>query len=563
VSRRRRMRGQAGLTLMEILLALAIGAILMAPLGAWAYSTLRSGIVSRDELGRANATGLLNIYFLRDVASSRAFSTQNPLDCYGAPTDPPTRPVLRVPQSGDLATTVVYAVGIGDDPVPLYRHVCASDGSFSGATKVMGKVVGDSVSAACHDAAGAPVDCEQPDAVRASLRLRPWSDRGPKPELTVSGTRRTTGSGSGFATSNPPDPRLAITPSTRGYSDTVFVVESRSVDPDPGTTLSTSWTLPAGATVVGGSLDGPTVSFTLASSGQIVMNVSDGSNVVAGAVHVEIVNRPPVIQSVEPCEPVGGRTFRLSATVADPDTDDAATATWTDPSGAELHGVPAFWTAAADLTGVQHVQLTVSDTRGAMSQRVVQCDLGDAPVGGVDISPAPDEGGVINSIQPGGGLEVTFTAQDPGPTTIGWQLFRRGESSPVNSTSGSSKWTLLFSYAEAGEYEIVRVTDGVAGPRVGFRLNAQPTISLTSPGSSGQVPSYDVQFVAAANDPDGTVVATYWDFGDGTGENPAPAGSASHTYTTPGPKTVTFRAVDDDGAEAVVTLQITVPEGAG
>ena len=44
--RRLAQRGQAGLTLMEILLAMGIAAILMAPLGTWAYGTLKSGIIS-------------------------------------------------------------------------------------------------------------------------------------------------------------------------------------------------------------------------------------------------------------------------------------------------------------------------------------------------------------------------------------------------------------------------------------------------------------------------------------------------------------------------------------
>ena len=207
--RRLAQRGQAGLTLMEILLAMGIAAILMAPLGTWAYGTLKSGIISQDELGRANATGLLNIYFLRDVASARAFvvTADGVTDCTGVPASAAGTPIVRLVQSGDVTTSVVYTVGNGADPVPMFRHVCGPDGALTASTRVLAKVQASSVSAFCSDAAGGPVGgCNDPAAVRVTMTLRQLSKAGPKAPITVSGTRRTTGTGTGFAQSNPPVP---------------------------------------------------------------------------------------------------------------------------------------------------------------------------------------------------------------------------------------------------------------------------------------------------------------------------------------------------------------------
>lgn len=56
-------------------------------------------------------------------------------------------------------------------------------------------------------------------------------------------------------------------------------------------------------------------------------------------------------------------------------------------------------------------------------------------------------------------------------------------------------------------------------------------------------------------DPDGTIVAFFWDFGDGhqgSGE------VAVHAYATPGPYTVTLTVTDDRGATDTAQATVTV-----
>ncbi len=552
-------RGQAGLTLVEILVALTIAVLLVAPLGTWTYGTLKSGIVSQDELGHANATGLLNIYFLRDVASARAFvaGSDGVTDCTGVPATAAGTPVVRLVQSGDVTTSVVYTVGHGVDPVPLFRHVCGPEGDLTGSTRVVAKVQRSSVGAACFTAAGDPVaGCADPAATRVSMTLRQLSRTGPKAPITVSGVRRTTGNGTGFAQSNPPVPSFKIDPGPRGYSSTVFTATSTATDPDPGSTLAVEWTLPAGATVISGGGTDPTVTFQLPSSGEVVLTVSDGSTSASSAVQVWIVNRPPVFNPDWECRLVSERTYQLIGSAVDPELG-AVAVQWFDPAGALIAGTT--WVAPPGLTGSTDLLMRATDGSDTVEQPV-PCYVATPVDAGIAIDPVPTPGGVINAIPPGGSRAVTFTAAAPGTSTITWMLFRKGESTPVNSVSTPSPtWTLTFVAAEAGEYEVVRVTDGTPGPRVGFRINVEPAVSLTVVDQTGTVPARVVTFDSTASDSaPGSVVSTTWDFGDGTVVD-APAGAVTHTYTTAGDHTVRFSATDNDGAVGQATLVVSVP----
>src|SRR5262249_10783247 len=136
--RARRRRSQGGMTLIEILVGIVIAGMIMGPLAAWAFGTLRTQSISKDELGRANATGLLNTYFLRDVASSRQvlLESDGAADCASVPG--PVAPsaggrvVVRLVQAGTGTRSVVYSEVGGDaaNPAVLWRRVCGATGEL-------------------------------------------------------------------------------------------------------------------------------------------------------------------------------------------------------------------------------------------------------------------------------------------------------------------------------------------------------------------------------------------------------------------------------------------------
>src|SRR5690606_8298 len=150
---------------------------------------------------------------------------------------------------------------------------------------------------------------------------------------------------------------------------------------------------------------------------------------------------------------------------------------WFDPAGALIGGTT--WTAPAGATG--SIDLLMRATDGADTvEQPVPCYVVAAVDAGITMDPVPTPGGVINAIAPGGSRTITFTAVDPGSSSIEWILYRKGAATPVNqSASPGPTWALPFLDSEAGEYEVVRVIDGSPGPRVGFRVNVEPSVSLS------------------------------------------------------------------------------------
>ena len=86
--------------------------------------------------------------------------------------------------------------------------------------------------------------------------------------------------------------------------------------------------------------------------------------------------------------------------------------------------------------------------------------------------------------------------------------------------------------------------------------NQAPTASITASPTSGDAP-LSVSFNdSGSNDPDGSIVSYYWNFGDGTSGTGVTAG---HTYNNSGNYTVSLTVTDDDGAtdSASTVIQVT------
>lgn len=131
----------------------------------------------------------------------------------------------------------------------------------------------------------------------------------------------------------------------------------------------------------------------------------------------------------------------------------------------------------------------------------------------------------------------------------------------VTDSDGQTRWTRLLGAPDVSEggRQVLALADGsfvILGWNGSsnwlFKLapNHPPVPQMTfspSPAPPGQLITFDG---TASSDPDGTVVAWEWDFGDGVTTN-GPV--VQHTYTNAGSFAVRLTVVDDDGAERSLT----------
>ncbi|WP_374210647.1 beta strand repeat-containing protein [Dermatobacter hominis] len=174
--------------------------------------------------------------------------------------------------------------------------------------------------------------------------------------------------------------------------------------------------------------------------------------------------------------------------------------------------------------------------------------------------------GVINAdtISGEAPLTVSFSgasSTDNGTITSYAWTFGDPASGASNTASGV---TATHTFASAGSYTVqLTVTDNGGATSTTSTVilvsvpNAPPVaVATDSAPTSGTAP-LQVQFSSnGSNDPDGSIVAYSWDFGDGLGTSTDD--SPTYLYSTPGDYTATLSVLDDDGAENTTSVAIHV-----
>jgi PKD repeat protein len=168
--------------------------------------------------------------------------------------------------------------------------------------------------------------------------------------------------------------------------------------------------------------------------------------------------------------------------------------------------------------------------------------------------PDPGPSAVLNVTPTSGIAPVTVTASTAGSTspagTITASAIDFGDGTKVNAA------TATHTYAAAGMFTVTAtVTDNMnlsasATALVTVVPDKPPLAYLSISPASGNAPLVVTASTAASTDPDGTIISSQINFGDGTVVN---ATTASHTYNLPGNYTITGTVTDNGGLTATAS----------
>src|SRR6266702_4313967 len=260
----------------------------------------------------------------------------------------------------------------------------------------------------------------------------------------------------------------------------------------------------------------------------LVLNASTGTT-----------NQYPVANFTSSCS---GMTCSFSSTSTDPD-GTVTTYSWSFGDGAPMVTTPTV-THMYGPSGTFIVSLTVTDNQGATNS--IQHSV--TVPGGANQPPVANFTSSCSALT----CNFTSTSSDPDGTIAGYS-WNFGDGSPVVTTQNPS-----HSYGAAGTYTVtLTVTDNLGATNSRSQnvtvtaANQPPVANFTSSCSA-----LTCNFTSTSSDPDGSIAAYSWNFGDGSPAVTTP--NPSHTYGAAGTYTVTLQVTDNQGATNSSSQSVTV-----
>ncbi|EHR69632.1 PDK repeat-containing protein [Burkholderiales bacterium JOSHI_001] len=149
-------------------------------------------------------------------------------------------------------------------------------------------------------------------------------------------------------------------------------------------------------------------------------------------------------------------------------------------------------------------------------------------------------GTLLATVNPVDALNATLSVVAPATGTYVVQVTGVGKGDPLG--------TGYTNYGSLGHYALaIGVPTGAGLP---------PVAAASATPTSGTVPLTVAFSSAGSADPDGSIVAYEWSFGDGSA--PASGASVSHVYSAAGAYTAQLKVTDNQGLSASKTLPISV-----
>jgi hypothetical protein len=182
-ARTRRCGGEAGVSLIELLVAIMITGVILAPIGAAIYFGFRTTGDTEQRVQETSSANVMASYFTVDVQGAVA-AAKNASDSISCGAAAGTADLVLTTLASP-ATTVSYYRGSGPSVGTLYRRTC-SNGTLTGLTRVAASLSG-APTFTCDTAA----DCSTFRSITASMLQQGTNGHVPY-ETVVTATKRGT-----------------------------------------------------------------------------------------------------------------------------------------------------------------------------------------------------------------------------------------------------------------------------------------------------------------------------------------------------------------------------------
>ncbi len=569
VSQRHRNRGQAGFTLIETLVAIAISVIVVGPVGAWMMLIFTTQAPTAAGFTDAGQSRVLNTWITRDVSSAEIVVAADPappegslITCAGTPQGATT--VLTLHDLGSRKGAIVYGnvASPSGDTVSLFRWKCdyTTEHVVFEETEILRGA--DDVTATCDDD---PDECR---TVTVAAKLEGGH------ETSVTASRRSSAASLvGFGGTVVPVPYIVENSRTSrapGAPITVDLVASAFDSDTPAGGLQYSWSVSGPGAASLSDTSGTTTTFSTFIAGDytIDLEVFDGLNTATLPYSISVVNVAPIIEAAS-CDVISSvaRTYNCTATAADADTDGPLGYGWTFPADAfgsvsTATGPNVDIALDSSLQGAVIVELRVIDDEGSSTTRTFQLDLGSDPDAPINVVPSPVNvpGHLPRLLSTDGDAASTRTAtfSTSAADTSGWELI--DASGTTVSFGPSNEVTHVFAKDSTGDFTIRRLRGAQPAEEVRFRVNSAPTVAFSHSVPQGNAPQA-VTFTDLSSDDYG-LSALAWDFsalGPFSGQWTGSGAAVSHTFNNPGTYAVQLTVTDIDGLVRSTMVPIEIP----
>lgn len=345
----------------------------------------------------------------------------------------------------------------------------------------------------------------------------------------------------------PPTAALAVTPSSGAAPLAISADASASA---PGSNPIATYAFDFGDGSSAGPQAAPIASHTYSAGGSytVKVTVTDSAGNTATASKTVTVGAPAAALVVTP----GAGAAPLAVTAnASASTDPIAITSYTFSFGDGTQPVGPQASASAGHTygsgGAFVVTVTVKDSSGASASASSTVLVG-SPVAALAVTPGS------------GPAPLAVTADASGSTDtlpITSYTFDFGDGTSVGPQSAAAA---THTFTNGGNYTVrVTVTDsaGVSATRTQALSVGSPHAALQVTPGTGGAPLAVTADASASSDPIGIASYTF-NFGDGTTVGPQAGSTATHTYISTGPFTVTVTVGDSAGGSASAVASVTV-----